>query len=203
MSGRSSNGRGRSKYADPRGHQIRIYRDIYNSAAFLALSFSARCLYLDIRLQLRLDNNGNLAVTLSALEKRRWRSSATIAKGLRELLAVGLIRKTRQGGLTAGKKFCCLYAVTDESVKGFPGLGIPPSKATHDHLQFKTVEDAKKAIREAPRTGARRKSRVQKVALVGSQSEPKIHKGGSEFSYAFDGTFTKCGQLGDESLPFL
>ena len=198
----SNSVRGKSNQRDPRGHHVRIYDGIYNSAAYLALSYSAKALYVEIRCLLRQGNNGNISVTLATLRRRGWPSSATIAKGLRALIAVGLIKKTRQGGITAGGELCCLYAVTDESVSGDPGLGIRPMSATYDYRKFQTVADAKKAIADAPLRGARRKRKVQNLPVVTSESEPKPVRNGSEIPRTPGGTFTNFNSLRDEPPPF-
>ncbi|MCY1234294.1 hypothetical protein D3C86_1508850 [compost metagenome] len=84
---------------------------------------------------------------LSELRHRGWTSSTTLAKALRQLEAVGLLRKTRKTvGVENGAKVCSLYGFTDIEVFERPKLGIVACKATDDYKSFKTLTDAKRAV---------------------------------------------------------
>lgn len=156
---------------DPRGGHARLYWKLLDSHAYIALSYSARSLYVDLRCKLRATNNGNIDATLSILKHRGWRSSATLNKALKELAAVGLIAQTRQGGIAYMSKFCSLYRFTDEEVFEHPKLKIPKMNATHDYRRFDKLAEARAAVREArqPHQGKNRK--VQKLKLTTSQTE--------------------------------
>ncbi len=73
-----------------------------------ALSSTARCLLVDICHQLTGSNNGNLAAAPKTLAPYGWRSRGTVDDGLVELIALGFLQQTRQGG----RNRCSLYAVT-------------------------------------------------------------------------------------------
>lgn len=120
-----------SKNINPKGRRISgrffaLPNVILNSAAFCNLSFPAARLLLDLGEQFNPNhrarncgNNGDLCCAFSVMQRRGWRSKATLAKARDELLASGLIEQTRQGGLNVGPS---LYALTwhpiDECLDG-------------------------------------------------------------------------------------
>ena len=174
------------KFQDPRGGHVRIYWSLLDSPAWSALSFSQQALYLVCRRLLTSNSNGNLAFTKSGLGAKGFSSSATLAAGLRALLAVGLIAVTRQGGqVRRGQTVPTLYRFTDEPCHQWAKLDIPMSKATCDWQAFATVEAASAAIKTAEQKARadyvvakadqekrtpRKKSSVQKLKRNGSES---------------------------------
>jgi len=155
---------------DPRGGHARLYWALLDSHAYLALGFPARALYVDLRRKLLNTNNGNINATLSTLKHRGWRSSTTLSKALKELIAVGLIAQTRQGGIASMSKICSLYRFTDEDCYDHPKLGIPKSAAGHDYRRFKTLAEAKAVVREARKPRQKKKTKVHKVQLQAAPS---------------------------------
>jgi len=151
---------------DPRGGHARLYWALLDSPAYLALGFPARALYVDLRRKLGQTNNGNIDATLSTLKHRGWRSSTTLNKALKELVAVGLIAQTRQGGIASMSKICSLYRFTDEEVYEHPKLGIPKMTATHDYRRFTSLGEARAAVREARRPRQEKKRKLHKVQLT-------------------------------------
>lgn len=81
------------------GPFLAMPRAVLDSPAFLSLSLKSRALLLDLGVQYRGNNNGDLSAPWSYLRKRGWKSRQTIERAIKELLDVGLIEKTRQGGL--------------------------------------------------------------------------------------------------------
>ena len=156
---------------DPRGGHVRIYWEIVDSHAYQALSFSAQSLYVAMRRQLLATNNGNISATLGTLKRSGWRSSATLIKGLRELEGVGLIAKTRQGGVAYMSKICSLYRFTDEACYEFPKLEIPACKATFDYRDLKTRAEAKQAIACSSERRKGKKPKVQNLIGTASKAE--------------------------------
>lgn len=134
---------------DEMGAHARLYESIGRSPAWLALGFSARALYMELRLKLKQTNNGNIDATLAVLKHAGFKSSSTLAKGLRELETVGLIDKTRQGGIANGGKVCNLYRFTDKPTLEMKKIGIVPTRATHEWKCWGSVCAAKAAIRDA------------------------------------------------------
>lgn len=138
------------KRSDPRGGHTRLYWDLQDSNAWRALSFSSQCLWLAMRRQLGKSNNGNIDATVKTLAHHQFKSSATIAKCLRELQVAGFIQKTRQGGIASGGKICSLYRFTDEAVIRVKASDVAVSeKPTNEWQQWKTIREVKAAIDSA------------------------------------------------------
>ena len=151
---------------------IRISLALLNSPAYIALGYSAKALFLDMRSKLRSTNNGNINAALSELAHRGWSASGTLAKALRQLEAVGLLRKTRQTvGVEQGSKVCNLYRFTDVETWAHPKLGIEAVKDTHDYKQFTSLSEARRAVKAATPTNARKKRTLQKVKRDAAETE--------------------------------
>ena len=134
---------------DPRGGHTRLYWEIQDSNAWRALSCSAQCLWLAMRRSLLSYNNGDISATLSVMKHRGINSSATLAKALRHLLAVGLIAVTRGGGVRNGSKVATLYRFTDEPTFDIPKIGLAASKETNEWKTFGSLGLARAAIKQA------------------------------------------------------
>lgn len=132
-----------------RGGHVRLYWDLLDSMAWRALSWVEQGLYIAMRRKLRQTNNGNIEATLATLKHAGITSPATLSKGLKSLQAVGLITKTRQGGIAYGSKVCSLYRFTDEQTFEHPKLGVKACKVTNDWQRFKTLTEARAAIKAA------------------------------------------------------
>jgi hypothetical protein len=132
-----------------RGGHVRLYWDMIDSMAWRALSWVEKGLYVTMRRKLKGTNNGNIEATLATLKHYGITSPATLSKGLKSLQAVGLIAKTRQGGIAYGSKVCSLYRFTDEPTFEHPKLGVKACKATNDWQRFKTLGEARAAIKAA------------------------------------------------------
>jgi hypothetical protein len=140
---------------DPRGGHVRLYWDVMDSVAWRALSYADRGLWLAMRRKLLSANNGNIEATLGELRRAGFTSSATLAKGLRALIAMGFIAKTRQGGVAYGQKVCSLYRFTDEATYEQKRAGVKAMQATFDWRKFETVREAK-AVLAAAHAAAKR-----------------------------------------------
>ncbi len=135
------------KPKDPRGQFIRIYHEIVNSPSWQSLSASSIRVYLAMRVSLNGYNNGDISATLSKLKAYGISSSATLSKALKELEALGLIEKTRQGGIAVGNKYCSLYRFTDEVVFDHPKKGIVAQAATNDWKLISNKAQARTLIK--------------------------------------------------------
>jgi hypothetical protein len=113
---------------DHMGAHARLYDQIVNSHAWSALSFTARALYVQMRVKLKQTNNGNIEATAKTLSHSGFGSPSTLSKALRELQTVELIEKTRQGGIAAGGKLCSLYRFTDKETWEHTKNGIKATK---------------------------------------------------------------------------
>lgn len=146
--------------------------------AWRALDWSCMGLYVAMRRRLQSTNNGNISATLGDLKHYGVKSSATLAKGLRTLQAVGLLAMTRQGGIAFGQKVCSLYRFTDEPVFEQPKLGIKAYPSTNEWQRFTTLADALAAVRIAHQNA----SGLQKLKRTASEIEAsgRFHASDSE-----------------------
>lgn len=113
-----------------------IEHRVIDSPAYADLTFSARALLVLITRQLTKNNNGHLQATHSYLSRFGF-SENTISRGIRELIAHGMIYRSRSGGFHQG---AAKYAVTwlsitnkaDVFLKGFKPFAwrdwVPPEK---------------------------------------------------------------------------
>lgn len=110
------------------GAFITLPLSVLNSRAYIEASPYARMLLIDLFMQYRGDNNGDLCAAWKFMRLRGWRSEATLNKAKRELIELGLIVETRKG---ARPNKASLYAVTwcaldacggklDITPRGFP-----------------------------------------------------------------------------------
>ena len=86
-----------------------IEHRVLDSPAYAALTFSARSLLTMLTRQLTKSNNGRLQATYKYLQPYGFDSDNTISRGINDLIAAGLIYRTRCGGFHQGPS---LYAVT-------------------------------------------------------------------------------------------
>lgn len=89
------------------GQYHRLPADVVKSDAYRALSFSARALLVDMLLQFRGNNNGNLTLAHKIMEPLGWAKS-TLLRARKELEDSLLIEVTRPGG----RHRCTLYRLS-------------------------------------------------------------------------------------------
>jgi len=82
---------------------------VLNGMAFLGLNAYARMLFIDLVVQYRGNNNGDLSMAFKQMKLRGWKSEATLNKAKRNLLEAGLIVETRKGGRP---NKCSLFGLT-------------------------------------------------------------------------------------------
>ncbi len=160
----------RDQYKDPRGGHIRIYWDILDSNAWRVLSHADVRIYIALRRKLLSSNNGNINATLREMQHSGISSSSTLSVALQRLEALGFIEKTRQGGIAYGGKFCSLYRFTDMPTFDVPKIGLKATVATNEWRNFKTIAEAKVAIRHLSR---KNKSKVRSSNQIASTIESK------------------------------
>lgn len=113
---------------------------LLDSPAYLALSFSARALLVDLARQYSGSNNGRLVVCDKALRPRGWTSKATIHKAKDELLAMGFLCLTRQG---KKPNLASWFALTWQALDWSPDMDIQLSGFTRS-AYLKTKPDPQK-----------------------------------------------------------
>lgn len=96
-----------------------IEHRVLDSAAYKDLGFAARSVLMLLCRQLTKTNNGRLQASFAYMQKYGIGSEHTVTNAIRELIAHGLIYKTKQGGYAAGPSF---YAVTWLTVTQKDGL---------------------------------------------------------------------------------
>jgi hypothetical protein len=135
---------------DPRGHSLRIYSDIYDSAAFCSLSSHDVLAYLALLRELKGYNNGDLSLPLSRAKTCGISHHITLARSLRALCAVGLVAVSRKGGCTkGGQRLPTLYRVTDRECFYIPAKFIEATKETNEWKRVTSVQHGHSLIQAA------------------------------------------------------
>jgi hypothetical protein len=89
-----------------------IPRAVMETEDFKSLRPSSVRLLLELAYQFKGNNNGDLTAAWGVLKARGWRSKATIASSVKELLAKKLIIRTRLGRFINPGGVCNLYALS-------------------------------------------------------------------------------------------
>jgi len=147
---------------------VRVYVELLNTPAWRVLGFSAKALFMDLRAGVQATNNGNISATLSQMKHKGWTASATLAKALYELRALGFIAVTS------------LYRFTDLDVFEQPKISVQAIKATHEYRNYESVRDAEQALvlgleslqmKGRKKQQTKKKLPVQKVNPSSSENE--------------------------------
>ena len=91
---------------------------VVDSPAYADLTYAARALLVPITRQLTKDNNGRLQSTFTYMRRFGF-SENTLSRSIQELIAHGMIYRTRSGGYQQG---AAQYAVTWLPIKNREGL---------------------------------------------------------------------------------
>lgn len=142
------------------GWFFRVPADVLNGANFRRATMKAKALLLDIGAQFRGSNNGDICITWSDLKQRGWKSKDTVRRAMLELLQLGLIEQTRQGGL----HWPSLYAFTWLPIEACGGKLDVPSTATPSNRWRLPAAEAPEPIHK--NTPAR--SPGQRAPIVGA-----------------------------------
>lgn len=152
-------------FKDPRGHSLRIYSDVFDSAAFDALSPHDVLAYLALLRELKGYNNGDLSLPLTRAKKCGIGHHMTLARSLRALCAVGLVAITRKGGCTkGGQRLPNLYRLTDRECHAIPAKHLEAMKETHEWKRVTNVQEGKDLIAAAE---AAAKATFKKLKTLG------------------------------------
>lgn len=170
---------------DPLGGHVRLHWEMLDSPAWNSLTAGDQRVYIALVRALGKTNNGDLSLPLSRARHYQISSPTTLAKSLRALVAVGLIRVTRKGGSQRnGTRDCTLYAVTYLDVYERSSKHLDAKKATNDWKQIKSLAHGKAMILAAEKTAknsaAEKKALHQnliathpKIGLVGQKTTPE------------------------------
>lgn len=117
-------------YADNKGRNSKsVYfglpHTLINTKKYRSLSYHAVKLLVDLGSQYRGFNNGDLCAAWTLMKKMGWKSRSSLFKAKNELLEVGFIIVTRQGG----RNMPTLFAITWKEINECNGkLDIKPTK---------------------------------------------------------------------------
>lgn len=114
---------GRVKDKGIKGSFIALPWSVVDSSNFAELSPAAVKLLLDMARQFKGFNNGDLVACFSYMKKRGWKSTATLARALKELKGKGFICETRKGR----QNVCSLYGVTWQKLNPSKEQQIKPA----------------------------------------------------------------------------
>lgn len=122
-----SSKRARLKGRTEAGSFLALPHAVMESDAFRGLSAHGLKLLIDLAAQYRGANNGDFSAAWTLMVKRGWKSRDTLGKALRELLEVGLIERTREGGRPnkGGNRICSLYGLTWLAIDDCDGKCTP------------------------------------------------------------------------------
>ena len=118
----------RAKHKGRKGNAsfLHIPHEVLNSDAYRSQDGWTAKLLVDLAGQFNGGNNGDLCAAWTIMREKGWRSKGTLHKSLNNLLEVGLIEQTRQGG----KNRCSLYAVTWRAIDECKGkLDVRPTRS--------------------------------------------------------------------------
>lgn len=147
---------------DLRGHSLRIYDDIYDSAAFASLSPHDVLAYLALLRELKQYNNGDLSLPLSRSKKCGINHPKTLARSLRALCAVGLVAVTRKGGCAkAGQRLVTLYRVTDRDCYDIPKKFIEAMSASNEWKRITSVQHGLELIEAAEKSAKNKPNKLK------------------------------------------
>ena len=88
---------------------------ILESENFLQLSATATRLLIDVFAQYNGANNGDFIASLHHMKTRGWRSKQTLNLALQELLHMGMIIRTKQGGLRSHSRYAVSWLMIDQA----------------------------------------------------------------------------------------
>ena len=94
------------------GRFIGLPHVVIKNKDYVDLSYKSKALLIDLMLQYKGRNNGDLTTALAILRDRGWKRQATIGEAVKELIDANLIIRTREGQFRNPFSRCALYAVT-------------------------------------------------------------------------------------------
>lgn len=169
----------KQQFKDPLGQHIRLYAVVYKSPAWMVLSPSAKALWCDLRVQVGSYSNGAASTALGVLGHYGWTSRHTVMRAREELIALGLIQITKQGGICSGGKTPNLYRFTDLETHEIAKKGIAAHKADHLYKKVVSISQGKQILRELR---MQKKSKVRNEPFVDAIATLKYESLSAEFA---------------------
>ena len=121
-------GKGRKRPSRIDGPFVALPHSVLKSSGFRSISHTARSLLIDIAVQYTGYNNGALVACESHVQPLGWNSKDTITRNLRVLEEVGLLIKTRQGGINRTSLYALAFHNLDRDDRHDPGMAITFSR---------------------------------------------------------------------------
>jgi hypothetical protein len=157
------------------GRFIAIPFVVLKSQDYRNLSPYATRLLNIMLLQYNGNNNGDLSAPWSIAKTFGYRSKGTLAKSLKELMAAGLIVKTRTSLFQHPNNQCALYAVTWQAIHECPGKRLD-LKATVKPLRQFSLEKTEHPVHQVgsvrPATCTGEKASDPHTGLSKTASDP-------------------------------
>lgn len=101
-----------------------IPRVVMENPSYINIGPSAKALLFEAAYQYKGKNNGDICFAWTLMKKRGWKSKATLAKAIAELLNENLTALSRQGHFRKPFDRCSLYAITWQSVDECAGKDL-------------------------------------------------------------------------------
>lgn len=110
---------------------------VMRHADYIALSANAKSLLFEMAFQFNgHTNNGDLTAAWTVMRERGFKSQATLAKALAELLQREMLLRTREGRFINPGKRCALYALTWKPINECPGKDLEIGPTTKPWRTF-------------------------------------------------------------------
>lgn len=170
---------------------------LLDSTAFMGASHRTRSMILELMRQHNGANNGHLHLTLTWLKERGWASVDGIQKAKKEALELGLIVKTREGGLNFGPD---MYALTWLPISNFVGLFITQKDYHPGRYLFMDKPPTRKgeALPVPVRRAAKRAVKRNDHSAIRNSPVPSD---GMAIAHSVPPDGTKMALLGESTVP--
>lgn len=131
------------------GRFLKLPKNVFDSEAYIGLSYVSKALLIEIGMQYYGTNNGNLEAHYGLMKERGWRSKSTLFKARKELVAAGFIVETKRNGRLSKKpnKYAITWQaidVADRESTGLVATKVPlnlwkPKKSTVRNMDLKKI----------------------------------------------------------------
>lgn len=107
-----------------RGH-FNLPNVVTDHPDYIAMSFAAKSLLVDVGSQFNGRNNGDLCASMAIMKRKGWTSKDTLTRAKRELIDRGWLIETKVGGMNIGPS---LYAISWQPIHECGGkLDVAPT----------------------------------------------------------------------------
>ena len=121
-----------------------VPRVVMDNPSYVNLGPSAKALIFEGSYQFNGFNNGNICFAWTLMQKRGWKSKATLAKAVAELVTENITVLSRQGHFRKPFDKCSLYAITWLRVDECPGKNLEIPATIRPLRNFSAEKHARK-----------------------------------------------------------